>query len=55
MKTLYIYNIENDKCITHDGHLQLGIHSHNAEKHIALCDAVAEKNDFEKINWIIQD
>ena len=42
MRTLYIYR-SGDRCITHDGHIQLGIHSHSVERHIELCPM---------INWV---
>tara|TARA_Y100000817_G_C16786410_1_gene513034 strand:+ start:796 stop:1074 length:279 start_codon:yes stop_codon:yes gene_type:complete len=42
MKTLYIYR-HNHHCITHDGYMQLGIHSHSLERHLELCPS---------INWI---
>ena len=42
MKTLYIYR-HNHHCITHDGYIQLGIHSHSLERHLELCPS---------INWI---
>ena len=42
MKTLYIYR-HNHHCITHDGYIQLGIHSHSLERHLELCPL---------INWI---
>lgn len=52
MKTLYIVDIENGKCITHDGYIQIGIHSHNAARHIELCNEVADRNSVERINWV---
>jgi methionine aminopeptidase len=44
VKTLYICDIGRGKCITHDGYIQLGIMSHNVEKHIELNPT---------INWIV--
>ena len=52
MKTLYIVDTDNGKCITHDGHIQIGIHPHNSARHIELCNEVADKNGFERINWV---
>ena len=43
MKTLYIYP-HGDRCITHDGYIQLGIMSHGVERHIELNSDV---------NWVI--
>ncbi len=42
MKTLYIYR-HSTICITHDGYIQIGIHSHSLERHLELCPS---------INWI---
>lgn len=53
MKTLYVSDIENGKCITHDGYIQLGIHPHDSARHIELCDKVADDNNFERIKWIV--
>ena len=44
MKTLYLCDIDDNKCIIHDGYIQLGVMSHNAKKHIELNP---------KINWIV--
>ena len=43
-KTLFICGIEDGKCITHDGYMQLGFHCHSVERHLQLCS---------KINWIV--
>ncbi len=42
MKTLYLYRL-GDRCISHDGHIQLGIFSHSIERHLELCPT---------INWV---
>ena len=47
MRRLYIYRL-NDRCITHDGHIQLGIHSHSVEKHIELCPTI----DWLETYWL---
>jgi hypothetical protein len=47
MRRLYIYRL-NDRCITHDGHIQLGIHSHSVEKHIELCSTI----DWLETYWL---
>ena len=36
MKTLYICDIGNGECVTHDGSIQIGIFNHSVEKHIEL-------------------
>jgi len=41
-KTLYLFR-HGDRCISHDGHIQIGIHSHSLERHIELCPT---------INWV---
>ena len=42
MSTLYLYRL-GDRCISHDGHIQLGIYSHSVERHLELCPT---------INWV---
>jgi len=41
-KSLYIYRVK-DRCITHDGFIQIGIFNHSVEKHLELCP---------EINWL---
>mgnify|MGYP001168029334 CR=1 FL=1 len=41
-QTLYIYR-NGDRCITHDGYIQIGSISHSVEKHYEMCP---------DINWI---
>ena len=41
-KTLYLFRFDN-RCISHDGYIQLGIHSHSLERHLELCPT---------INWV---
>ena len=36
MKTLYIVDIGNGECVTHDGYIQIGIFNHSVEKHLEL-------------------
>lgn len=43
LKTLYVYRISENECLTHDGYIQIGIMNHSVEKHIELCPL---------INWI---
>jgi len=43
MKTLYLYDLGNDHCITHDGYIQLGCINHSVEKHKELNPT---------INWV---
>ena len=42
MRTLYVTPL-GDRCVTHDGNIQIGIHSHSVEKHIELNP---------EINWV---
>jgi hypothetical protein len=42
VKTLYLYRLA-DRCISHDGYIQLGIFSHSIERHLELCPT---------INWV---
>ena len=41
-KTLYVYR-DGDRCITHDGYIQIGSFCHSVEKHLKLNP---------EINWI---
>ena len=36
MKKLFIVDIGNGECVTHDGYIQIGIFNHTVEKHIEL-------------------
>ena len=36
MKTLYICQIGDSECLTHDGYIQIGIFNHSVEKHLEL-------------------
>ena len=36
MKTLFICDIGNGECVTHDGYIQIGIFNHSIEKHLEL-------------------
>ena len=47
MKRLYIYRL-GDQCITHDGYIQIGIHSHSVERHIELCPTI----DWLETYWL---
>ena len=42
IKTLYIHRV-NDRCVTHDGYIQIGIFPHTLDKHLELNP---------EINWI---
>jgi len=48
MKQLFIVDIGNDECVTHDGYIQIGIFDHSVEKHIELSNAICGDNP---INW----
>jgi len=37
MKQLFIVDIGNGRCVTHDGHVPLGSFKHSLEKHLELC------------------
>ena len=53
MRTLYLYELSETKCISHDGYIQTGIYNHTADRHIELCDAVAARNNEEPtIHWV---
>ena len=36
MKQLFIVDIGNGECATHDGYIQIGVFSHTVEKHLEL-------------------
>ena len=36
MKQLFIVDIGNGECVTHDGYIQIGVFSHTVEKHLEL-------------------
>ena len=36
-KTLFLVDIGDNRCITHDGHVQMGSFNHSVEKHLELC------------------
>ena len=44
VKTLYLYELENGKCLMHDGYVQIGSMNHSVEKHMELNPT---------INWIV--
>lgn len=46
VKTLYIHRI-GDRCLTHDGYIQIGIHSHSLERHIELNPTI----NWVETNW----
>jgi len=36
MKKLFIVSIGDNKCVTHDGYIQIGVFNHSVEKHLEL-------------------
>ena len=36
-KMLFLVDIGNGRCVSHDGYIQIGIFSHSVEKHLELC------------------
>ena len=48
MKTLYIVDIGNGECVTHDGYIQIGIFNHSVEKHLELNPAI----DWQVTYWM---
>ena len=36
MKQLFIVEIGDNECVTHDGYIQIGIFNHSVEKHLKL-------------------
>ena len=37
MRQLFLVPDGDDRCITHDGHVQMGSFNHSVEKHLELC------------------
>ena len=54
MKQLFIVDLENDRCATHDGYIQLGIFSHSAKKHIEMSNAICGDDpiDWQLTYWM---
>ena len=48
MKQLFIVEIGENKCVTHDGYIQIGIFDHSLEKHIELCPTI----DWQVTYWM---
>ena len=48
MKQLYICDIGDGRCVTHDGYIQIGIMSHSVEKHLELNHTI----DWQVTYWI---
>ena len=48
MKQLFIVEIGENKCVTHDGYIQIGIFDHSVEKHIELCPTI----DWQITYWM---
>ena len=48
MKTLYIVDIGNGGCVTHDGYIQIGIFDHSVEKHLELNPTI----DWQVTYWM---
>jgi hypothetical protein len=36
LKKLFVVDIGENKCVTHDGYIQIGIFNHSVEKHLEL-------------------
>ena len=48
MKQLFIVEIGENECVTHDGYIQIGIFDHSLEKHIELCPTI----DWQVTYWM---
>ena len=48
MKQLFVVNIGENKCVTHDGYIQIGIFNHSAEKHLELNPTI----DWQVTYWM---
>jgi hypothetical protein len=54
MKQLFIVDIGNGECVTHDGYIQIGVFDHSVEKHIELSNAICGDNpiDWQVTYWM---
>jgi hypothetical protein len=48
MSQLFVVDIGEDRCVTHDGHVQMGIFNHSVEKHLELCP----EQEWQVTYWI---
>jgi len=48
LKTLYICDIGNGECVTHDGYIQIGIFNHSVEKHLKMNPTI----DWQVTYWV---
>tara|TARA_R100000995_G_C3459546_1_gene112360 strand:+ start:614 stop:907 length:294 start_codon:yes stop_codon:yes gene_type:complete len=48
LKQLFVVNIGENKCVTHDGYIQIGIFNHSAEKHLELNPTI----DWQVTYWM---
>ena len=48
MKKLFIVDIGNGECVTHDGYIQIGIFNHTVEKHLELNSLI----DWQVTYWM---
>jgi len=48
MDKLFVVDIENGGCVTHDGYVQIGIFPHSVEKHLELNPLV----DWQVTYWM---
>ena len=44
MKTLYLCELSDESCLSHDGYIQLGVFDHSVETHLKLNPT---------INWVV--
>ena len=48
LKQLFIVDIGENKCVTHDGYIQIGIFNHSVEKHLELNPVI----DWQVTYWM---
>ena len=48
MKLLFLVPTGDGRCITHDGHVQMGSFNHSVEKHLELCP----EQDWQVTYWM---
>ena len=54
MKRLFLVDVGDDKCVMHDGYIQLGIFSHSAQRHVEMSNDICGDDpiDWQVTYWM---
>ena len=54
LKQLFIVDIGNGRCLTHDGHIQLGVFKHSVERHLEMSNDLCggDPIDWQVTYWM---